>query len=85
MIAALFILCALTSLGCVVLLWRGYRRSGTRLLMWSALCFAGLTVNNVVLVVDRLVVHDIDLWVWRIVPALLGVCALLFGLVWDDA
>lgn len=82
--AALFIACALTSLTCAALLFRGYRASRARLLFWCALCFAGLTLNNIVLVVDRLVVPDIDLWLYRMTPALLGVAALLFGLIWEE-
>ena len=45
-------LCALTSAGCAALLFQGYRRSGTRLLFWSSLCFAGLALNNALLFVD---------------------------------
>jgi hypothetical protein len=37
-----------------VLLWRSWRKSGARLLFWSALCFAALSVNNVILVLDTL-------------------------------
>jgi len=46
----LFLLAALTSFGCMALLFRGYARTGLRLLLWSALCFIGLTVNNLLLV-----------------------------------
>ena len=35
-----------------MLLFRGYARSGLRLLLWSALCFVCLTLNNVLLFVD---------------------------------
>lgn len=77
-------LCALTSLACAVLLWRGWRRSGARLLFWSALCFVGLFLNNVLLIVDVRVVPQIDLALVRTVPALLGATALVYGLVWDS-
>ena len=77
-----YILCSLTSFLCAVLLWRGYRASGARLLLWSAWCFVGLTLNNVLLVVD-MTVSSIDLSLIRAVPALIGVALLVYGLVWE--
>lgn len=78
---AVYLLCALTSAICAVLLVRGYRRSRSRLLLWSSLCFVGLAANNAVLVYDRLVVPDVDLSAWRLVPAVIGVGVLVYGLV----
>ncbi|HEX6099688.1 MAG TPA: DUF5985 family protein [Thermoanaerobaculia bacterium] len=78
-----YVLCALTSVACAVLLYRGYRRSHTRLLFWSAVCFVGLAANNLFLIVDLRVVPAIDLSAWRLVPALIGVGALIFGLIWE--
>lgn len=84
MAKAVFLLCALTSLACAILLLRGYRRTSGRLLLWSGLCFAGLALNNGLLVVDRILLPDtVDLSVWRQVPAVAGVLVLLYGLVWD--
>lgn len=78
-----YVLCVLTSLACAVLLWRGYRRSSARLLMWSSLCFVGLAMNNALLIVDLHVVPAVDLSIWRTVPALIGIALLVYGLVWD--
>ena len=83
MATLVYVLCALTSTACAVLLLRGYARSRFRLLLWSGLCFAGLALNNVLLVVDKRVVQDIDLSVWRTLPALAGIALLLYGFVWD--
>lgn len=83
MAKAVFLLCALTSALCAILLSRAYLRSRSRLLLWSALCFVGLALNNGLLVVDRIVLSDVDLSVWRQVPAVIGVAVLLYGLVWD--
>lgn len=83
MAKAVFLLCALTSLACVVLLLRAHRKSRSRLLLWSALCFVGLAMNNGLLVVDRIMLPDVDLSLWRQVPALIGIAVLLYGLVWD--
>ncbi|HYC92957.1 MAG TPA: DUF5985 family protein [Thermoanaerobaculia bacterium] len=78
-----YILCAATSSLCAGLLFRGYRRSGARLLFWSALCFIGLALNNVMLIVDVRVVPGIDLSTWRMVPAVAGAALLLYGLIWE--
>ncbi len=85
MAALIYSLCALTSITCLVLLWRSWRASGARLLFWSALCFGALSVNNVLLVVDRVVLPtQVDLYLWRLGWAFAAVLLLLFGLVWED-
>ena len=75
--------CMLTALLCAFLLFRAYSRSRLRLLMWSGLCFAGLTLNNLLVVLDRLVLGEIDLSVWRTSVALVAMAILLYGLIWD--
>ena len=85
MAPVIYSLCALTSFACCVLLWRGWRAGGNRLLLWSALCFAGLTVNNLLLVIDKVVLPtQVDLYTSRLVSALVAVSLLLFGLVWEE-
>lgn len=76
-----YALCAITSVVCAVLLVNGYRRSRTRLLFWSGLCFAGLAVNNVLLFVDLVVVPSISLVLVRSGVALAAMMVLLYGLV----
>ncbi|HZG42859.1 MAG TPA: DUF5985 family protein [Longimicrobium sp.] len=83
MATLVYALCALTSLACAVLLLRGYARNRVRLLLWSGLCFTGLALNNIILLVDMRVVPEIDLSVWRTLPALAGIVILLYGLVWE--
>ena len=83
MAAAVYVLCALTSLACAVLLLRGYQVRGVRLLLWSGLAFIGFVFGNVMLVVDRLFVPTIDLSIWRSLPVLAGLVVLIYGLVWD--
>lgn len=80
---AVHILCALTSLACALLLIRGYLGSRVRLLLWSSLCFVGLTLNNAMLMVDELLLPHMDLSIPRIAPALIGLVLLVFGLVWE--
>ncbi len=83
MAEVVYLLCAATSVACAVLLLRGYARTGTRLLLWSGLCFVGLALNNVVLAIDLMVVPGVDLSTWRLVPAAAGILLLLYGLVWE--
>lgn len=82
-----YILCIITSLVCTGMLFRGYKTSGFRLLLWSSLCFAALTVENIMLYLDLVILADVEevtLVVWRKVPGLVGVCLLLYGLVLDS-
>jgi hypothetical protein len=79
-----YLLCAATSTGCAALLLRGYRSNRTKLLLWSALCFGGLALNNALLIIDLIVVPDVDLTLARSSIALLSVMTLLFGLVWES-
>ncbi len=84
MALTVYLLGAVTSLIVVVLLVRGYTRTRTRLLFWSAICFAGFFLNNVLLVVDKNLLPEQDLSVMRSLPLLAGIGALLYGLVWDS-
>ncbi len=82
MAALIYLLCAATALICTGLLIRAYLRSRYRLLLWSGLCFAGLSLNNLLLILDKMVV-DMDLSLWRVLVALVAMSVLLYGLVWD--
>jgi hypothetical protein len=84
MSAVIYALCALTSLACFGLLLRSWLASRHRLLFWSALCFAALSLNNTLLVLDKVAFPDIDLMTWRLLAALLAVLLLLVGLVWEE-
>ena len=80
----LFGLAALTSLSCMVLLFRGYARSGLRLLFWSALCFIFLSVNNVALFVDTILLPtQVDLRLVRLGMSLAGIVCLLYAFIWE--
>jgi len=83
MAAIIYGMCALTALLCAVLLLAAYSRSRYRLLLWSGLCFAGLTANNLLLIADKLIFPMTDLSVLRSSVALLSLSLLLFGLIWD--
>jgi hypothetical protein len=81
---AVYVLGTLTSLLCAVLLLRGYVHGRKRLLLWSGLCFVGLTLSNALVFVDLTVVDHIDLYRWRLGTAAGSMLLLLFGLVWES-
>lgn len=84
MAEAVYLLCALTSVTCAVLLLRGWAASRTRLLFWGSLCFIGLALNNVLLFVDLVMVPSVDLSLVRSAVALVAMVTLLFGLIRDS-
>lgn len=68
-----------------VLLLRAYGRVRRRLLLWSGLCFAGLTVANALMVIDLAVLgEEVSLYVPRLAVASLSMLTLVYGLVWDS-
>lgn len=79
-----YTLCALTALACAWLLLRSWAVHRKRLLLWSGLCFAGLTANNVLLVLDRIVFPDVDLSLARHAASLLAMLLLVYGLLLED-
>ena len=79
----IYLLCVVTSLLCAYLLARAYRRGKTRLLIWSALCFALLAINNLVLAADVLLLPDIDLSILQLLTSLSAVCVLLYAFIWE--
>jgi hypothetical protein len=84
MAETVYVLCALTSIACAVMLFRGYARSRARLLLWSSLCFVGLALNNVLLFIDKVLIpQDEVLTIYRSAAALVGLSLLIYGLVWD--
>jgi hypothetical protein len=82
MAAVVYLLCALTCACCFVMLMKAYIEKGHRLLFWSALSFGGMTLNNALLVADKIALPTIDLSVLRLVVALLSLLLLVFGLIW---
>jgi hypothetical protein len=84
MAGAIYLLGTLITLLCAVMLLRGYLRSRLRLLLWSAACFAGLTIANALVYVDLVVVPQRDLYVWRLGTAAAAMVVLVFGLVWES-
>ena len=84
MAAMVYILGALTSLACAVLLLRGYSRGKKRLLLWSGLCFTGLALSNLLIFVDLIVLPGRDLYLWRLATTGVAMALLLYGLIWES-
>ena len=81
----IYALCTATSLTCAWLLLRSYARTHYRLLFWSGLCFVGASVNNILVILDRVVFPtSVDLLLWRLSAALIALLLLLFGLIWEE-
>lgn len=83
MAEAVYILCALTSAACAVLLMRAWSRNRVRLLLYSGLCFIWLALNNVFLFIDLAVIESIDFSLVRTLTSLAAAGTLLYGLIWD--
>jgi hypothetical protein len=82
--ALVYVLCALTSALCAVLLLRAWWSQRQRLVLWTGLGFAGLAVNNLLLLIDRSVLLDADLRLLRDLSGLIAVSVLLAGLIWES-
>lgn len=83
MAAAVYLLGALTTLLCTVLLLRRYLEVRTRLLMWSGLCFAGLTFTNALVFADLVMLPEVDLYLWRLAAGIVAMSLMIYGLVWE--
>jgi hypothetical protein len=76
-----YVLCAVTSLGCTILLINRYRKARLGLLFWSACAFLAFTMTNVLLFIDLVMVPDRDLSLLRNLITLTGVLVMVYGLI----
>jgi hypothetical protein len=83
MATIIYFLCALTSSVCAFLLCKSYLKTRYFLLFWSSLCFIGLTINNLLVVLDRIVFPEVDLLSWRLTSTLISLMLMLVGLIWQ--
>ncbi|MDP9415468.1 MAG: DUF5985 family protein [Pseudomonadota bacterium] len=81
--AVVYLLCFATSSACAVLLARSYFRTKARLLLWSALCFLFLALNNLFVIMDLLLIPQFSLQIPRLALSLCAAAVLLFGFIWD--
>lgn len=69
---------------CAWLLLSGYIVSRTRLLLWSGLCFLGLTISNTLLFVDLALLPHLNLYIWRLSAAAISILLLVYGLIFES-
>lgn len=81
---AVYILGALTSLACGLLLLRSYGQVKKKLLLWSGLCFACLAISNLLIFLDLVIFPDVNLYRWRLGTAAIALLLLLYGLIWES-
>ena len=80
--AIAYVVCALISGACAVLLYRSYRRTRSRLVRWVAIAFAFLTLSNILLVIDLFAAADLTLP--RAALIAIGLGLLTYGLAWEE-
>lgn len=78
-----YFLCFITSTLAMLLLFRSYLRTRSRLLLWSALGFVALTLNNFFLFADLVLFPAVNLLPARDLSALAAALLLLYGFVWE--
>ena len=83
MASAVYILGFLVTLTCGVLLSRAYAVGRKRLLLWSAICFFGLAVSNLLVFFDLVLFPQLDLYLARLITAAVAMVILLYGLIWE--
>ena len=85
MASIVYALSTLTCIACAYLLLRSFKRTGTRLLLWSGLCFIGLALNNVLATIDVNTPTDLmDLSTIRVVVSTISISILIYGLTWES-
>jgi hypothetical protein len=84
MATAVYLLCAITSVLCAALLFREYLRSRSRLLLWSAIAFAGLAASNALAFIDYVLLPRVPLPAIRPPLTALAIAALIYGLIWES-
>lgn len=79
-----YLLCLVTSVLCAYLLGRSFFRLRSRLLFWSAICFALLATVNFIVILDMEIFPHIDFRPYRLWLTLVAIAVLLFGFIWDE-
>ncbi len=84
MAAGLYIFTILTTLLCAGMLLHAYGKVRRKLLLWSGLCFIGLTVNNILTYIDLIINPMLDQYTYRLAAAAISMTILLYGLIWES-
>lgn len=83
MASAVYILGFLVTLACGVLLARAWSAGRKKLLLWSAICFFGLALSNLLVFVDLALLPNVDLYPLRLIIGAASMLILLYGLIWE--
>jgi hypothetical protein len=83
MAESVYVLCGITSFLCAVLLYRGNKENPNPLMFWSAVGFLGLALSNIILCLDLIAFPERDLSIIRSLPTLIGLTAMIYGLIWE--
>ncbi|MGH7035617.1 MAG: DUF5985 family protein [Stellaceae bacterium] len=78
-----YFLCFIASAVAMLLLFRSYLRTRSRLLLWSTLGFVALALNNFFLFSDLVLLPTVNLLPARDLSALAAALLLLYGFVWE--
>jgi len=84
MAAASYVFGMLVALLCGILLARGYRQSHQRLLLWSSICFLGLSLQSALIFIDLVLLPNTDLHLLRRSVVAVSMIVLIYGLFWDS-
>ena len=76
-----YFFCALVTTGCALLLLRSYIRSRVKLVFWGTVFFICFALSNIVLFFDLALLPTMDLSPYRDALTLLGLVAMIFGLI----
>lgn len=82
--SAIYLIDTAVNVLCAVLLISAYRKSRTRLLLWSGVCFAGLGTASGLVFADLVLLPTVDLFLVRLGVSLIAMAMLLFGLIWGE-
>lgn len=80
----IYSLCSWTSFICLWMLLKSYFLTKSKILLWSSLCFSGLFINNILLIIDGFTGPKINLLTLRSTISLISFMFLLFGLIWEE-
>jgi hypothetical protein len=84
MASAVYLLGSFVTMLCAWLLLRAYTKTRTKLLLWSGLCFVGLSISNALLWTDLVMLPHADLFVLRLATAAASMLLLLYGLIFES-
>jgi len=83
MATVVYLLCFATSAACGWLQVRSYVKTRAKLLLWTAVCFVFLAINNFFVVTDLVLLPDIDFRLARHITNLMALATLLYGFIWE--